>query len=135
MVFSEGAAFTRTFLIEDEHKGFLFGDTTAVDRQFVIREFSIRYLQKGNLSKGNHKGLLWRILFLTCLAFLDNSGPTFRLRLFCADSQFSHFLVPTKFDLKMTTISCFLAIKYQFSNTSNHFCFEKLNAKKQKIHA
>ena len=55
MVFSEGAAFTRTFLIEDEHKGFLFGDTTAVDRQFVIREFSIRYLQKGNLSKGNVK--------------------------------------------------------------------------------
>ena len=54
MAFSVGAAFTRTFLIEDEHKGFLFGDTTAVDRQFVIREFSIRYLQIGNLSKGNN---------------------------------------------------------------------------------
>ena len=35
----------------------------------------------------------------------------------------------------MTTISCFLAIKYKFSNTLNHVCFEKLNAKKLRIHA
>ena len=36
----------------------------------------------------------------------------------------------------MTTISSvrvFLAIKYQFSNTVNHVCFEKLNAEKLRI--
>ena len=33
----------------------------------------------------------------------------------------------------MTTISCFLAIKEQFSNILNHVCFEKLNTKKLRI--